>query len=56
MDLSAFNVIAIIAIAFLSLTLFLALFEPGLSYRFDQPPAPPIRTTSCIKRRIGCRS
>ena len=32
MDLSAFNIIAIIAIAFLSLMLFLALFEPGLPY------------------------
>src|ERR1044071_8490109 len=33
MDLSAFNVIATIAIAFLALMLFLALFEPGLRYR-----------------------
>ena len=32
MDLSAFNIVAIAAIAFLSLMLFLALFEPGLPY------------------------
>ena len=38
MDLSPFNIIAIIAIAFLILTLFLALFEPGLPYK--------VRTTS----------
>jgi hypothetical protein len=42
MDLSAFNVIAIIAIAFLSLRLFLALFPPSLPYRFrPTKPAPP---------------
>jgi cardiolipin synthase len=33
MDVSAFNVIAIISIAFLALMLFLALFEPGLRYK-----------------------
>lgn len=36
MDLSAFNVIAIIAIAFLSLMLFLALFEPALPYKITR--------------------
>lgn len=39
MDLSAFNVIAIIAIAFLSLMLFLALFEPSLPYKITHAPA-----------------
>jgi cardiolipin synthase len=38
MDLSAYNIIAVIAIAFLSLMLFLALFEPGLPYRVTSPP------------------
>ncbi|HET9530897.1 MAG TPA: phospholipase D-like domain-containing protein [Blastocatellia bacterium] len=38
MDLSAYNIIAVIAIAFLSLMLFLALFEPGLPYRVTGPP------------------
>jgi cardiolipin synthase len=39
MDLSAFNVIAIIAIAFLSLMLFLALFEPSLPYKITRAPS-----------------
>ncbi len=39
MDISAFNVIAIISIAFLALMLFLALFEPGLPYKIAGPPA-----------------
>jgi cardiolipin synthase A/B len=38
MDLSAFNVIAIISIAFLALMLFLALFEPGLHYKIYKSP------------------
>src|SRR5215210_1298507 len=38
MDLSAFNVIAIISIAFLALMLFLALFEPGLRYKIYKSP------------------
>jgi cardiolipin synthase len=42
MDLSAFNVIAIIAIAFLSLMLFLALFEPGLPYTITRTSSVPI--------------
>ncbi|HWP44524.1 MAG TPA: phospholipase D-like domain-containing protein [Blastocatellia bacterium] len=33
MDLSAYNIISIIAIAFLTLMLILALFEPGLPYK-----------------------
>src|SRR5215216_6413390 len=39
MDVSAFNVIAIIAIAFLALMLFLALFEPGLRYKIKAVPS-----------------
>ncbi|MFP5261270.1 MAG: phospholipase D-like domain-containing protein [Blastocatellia bacterium] len=38
MDLSAFNVISIIATAFLALMLFLALFEPGLRYKIRALP------------------
>ncbi|HVG21243.1 MAG TPA: phospholipase D-like domain-containing protein [Blastocatellia bacterium] len=41
MDLSAFNVIAIISIAFLALMLFLALFEPGLRYKIRATPSVP---------------
>jgi cardiolipin synthase len=40
MDSTAFQVIAVIAIAFLALMLILALFEPGLAYKI-------FRTTSC---------
>jgi cardiolipin synthase A/B len=39
MDVSAFNVIAIIAIAFLALMLILALFEPGLRYKIKAVPS-----------------
>ena len=42
MDLSAFNVIAIISIAFLALMLFLALFEPGLRYKIYKSPTIPL--------------
>jgi cardiolipin synthase len=37
MDLSAYNIISLIAIVFLSLMLFLALFEPGLPYKVIGP-------------------
>jgi len=41
MDVSAYDVIATIAIAFLALMLFLALFEPGLRYKIrTSPPVP----------------
>jgi cardiolipin synthase A/B len=42
MDFSAFDIIAIISIAFLALMLFLALFEPGLRYKIYKSPAIPL--------------
>jgi cardiolipin synthase len=42
MDSTAFQVIAIIAIAVQALLLFLALFEPTLRYRISQPPTDPL--------------
>src|SRR5262245_52197001 len=42
MDSTAFQVIAIIAIALQGLLLFLALFEPTLRYRISQPPDTPL--------------
>jgi cardiolipin synthase A/B len=39
MDVSAYDVISIIAIAFLALMLFLALFEPGLRYKIRLSPS-----------------
>jgi hypothetical protein len=56
MDLSPFNVIAIIAIAFLSLTLFLALFEPGLPYKVRTTTPAPIDSSDFLRiiaARIG---
>jgi cardiolipin synthase len=38
MDLSAYGVASLLALSFLALMLFLALFEPGLAYRIDTPP------------------
>jgi cardiolipin synthase len=49
MDLSAFNVIAIIAIAFLSLMLFLALFEPALPYRITRAQTEPLDSTDFLR-------
>ena len=49
MDLSAFNVIAIIAIAFLSLVLFLALFEPSLPYKITRTPSAPIDSEEFLR-------
>src|SRR5262249_33208185 len=49
MDLSAFNIIAIIAIAFLALMLVLALFEPGLSYKIYTSPSVPIDSNDFIR-------
>jgi cardiolipin synthase len=49
MDLSAFNVIAIIAIAFLSLMLFLALFEPSLPYKISRTSSVPIDSEEFIR-------
>ncbi|HST22523.1 MAG TPA: phospholipase D-like domain-containing protein [Blastocatellia bacterium] len=42
MDVSAYDVIATIAIAFLALMLFLALFEPGLRYKIRASPPVPL--------------
>lgn len=42
MDVSAYDVISIIAIAFLALMLFLALFEPGLRYKIRTTPSLPL--------------
>jgi cardiolipin synthase A/B len=42
MDSTAFQVIAIIAIAAQALLLFLALFEPTLRYKITRPPSDPI--------------
>jgi len=42
MDSTAFQVVAIIAIALQGLLLFLALFEPTLRYRIPRPPAHPL--------------
>jgi cardiolipin synthase len=42
MDVSAYDVISIIAIAFLALMLFLALFEPGLRYKIRTTPPVPL--------------
>ena len=49
MDLSAFNVIAIIAIAFLSLMLFLALFEPALPYRITRASTVPLDSKDFLR-------
>ena len=49
MDLSAFNVIAIIAIAFLSLMLFLALFEPSLPYKISRTSSVPIDSEEFLR-------
>src|SRR5215210_2328022 len=49
MDLSAFNVIAIIAIAFLALMLVLALFEPGLMYKIRAVPSAPIDSEDFVR-------
>ncbi|HEX5736200.1 MAG TPA: phospholipase D-like domain-containing protein [Blastocatellia bacterium] len=49
MDLSAFNVIAIIAIAFLSLMLFLALFEPALPYRITRDTTVPLDSKDFLR-------
>ena len=52
MDISAFNIVAIIAIAFLALMLFLALFEPGLRYRIRVTPQVPLDSED-FQRLLG---
>lgn len=42
MGFSAFEIVAILAIAFQSFLLFLALFEPTLRYKVSRPPAAPL--------------
>ena len=55
MEFSAFNILAIIAIAFLSLLLFLALFEPGLPYRIRRTRSLPIDSGDFL-RMVGALS
>jgi cardiolipin synthase len=55
MELSAFNILAVIAIAFLSLLLFLALFEPGLPYRIRKTNPLPIDSADFL-RMVGALS
>ncbi len=42
MNLSAFEIVAILAIGFQSFLLFLALFEPTLRYKISRPPSAPV--------------
>jgi cardiolipin synthase A/B len=49
MDLSAFNIVAIIAIAFLSLMLFLALFEPSLPYKITHASSVSINSEEFLR-------
>ncbi|MEK6321356.1 MAG: phospholipase D-like domain-containing protein [Acidobacteriota bacterium] len=49
MDLQAFDVLAIIAIAFLALMLFLALFEPALRYKIANPPSVGIGSADFVR-------
>jgi cardiolipin synthase len=49
MDVSAFNVIAIIAISFLALMLFLALFEPGLRYKIRAMSSVPLESEDFVR-------
>jgi cardiolipin synthase A/B len=42
LDLTAFQIIAILAIGFQSFLLFLALFEPTLRYKVSRPPSAPL--------------
>jgi cardiolipin synthase len=42
LDLSGFQIVAILAISFQSFLLFLALFEPSLRYRVSKPPSSPL--------------
>jgi cardiolipin synthase len=52
MDVSAYDVISIIAIAFLALMLFLALFEPGLRYKIRTTPSVPLGSED-FRRVLG---
>ncbi|MGA9769748.1 MAG: phospholipase D-like domain-containing protein [Blastocatellia bacterium] len=52
MDVSAYDVIATIAIAFLALMLFLALFEPGLHYKISTSPSVPLNSKD-FQRILG---
>ncbi len=52
MDVSAYDVIATIAIAFLALMLFLALFEPGLRYKINASPSVPLDSEN-FQRILG---
>jgi cardiolipin synthase len=48
MDSSAFLVLATIALAFQTLTIYLFLFEPGLAYRISKRPKIPAASEDCI--------
>jgi cardiolipin synthase len=48
MDSTTFHIFAIIAIGFLSLMLFLALFEPGLPYKISEEPFAPLDSEEFI--------
>jgi cardiolipin synthase len=48
-NLPGFDLIAILAIAFLLLMLILALFEPGLRYRIAAPPAAPVESEDFLR-------
>jgi cardiolipin synthase len=49
MNLPGFDIVAIVAIAFLLLMLFLALFEPGLRYKISRPPAVPLESEDFLR-------
>ena len=49
MDVSAYDVFATIAIAFLALMLVLALFEPGLRYKINTTAAAPVRSDDFLR-------
>jgi cardiolipin synthase A/B len=49
MSLSAFEVLAGIAIAFLLLMLFLALFEPGLRFKIANTPTAPVESADFLR-------
>jgi cardiolipin synthase len=54
MDVNAFLIIAVIAIAVLAFLLFLALFEPGLAYKISAPATEPLESEDflCVLEAI----
>jgi cardiolipin synthase A/B len=49
MDSTAFTVLSLVSIAFLSLMLFLALFEPGLRYKISKRPSTPLDSEDFLR-------